>query len=163
VFENRVLRKMFGHKREEVPRHRIKLGIEELHDFVLNVIWVTKSRIMRWTGALGACGEEVKCLGSFGWGNLIEKDHLEDEVVNGRYKRKLILTKCDLSAWSVSGKWQVGGLVWTRQWTSKFLKIWGIFLTLCGTDRFSSRAAAYSCLVNQSVSQFVSWLVGSLV
>jgi len=32
MFENRVLRKMFGHKREEVPRHRIKLGIEEFHD-----------------------------------------------------------------------------------------------------------------------------------
>jgi len=58
-------------------------------------------------GARGTCGEEVKCVASFGWGNLIEKDHLEDEGVNGRYKRKLILTECDLNTWSVSGKWQV--------------------------------------------------------
>jgi hypothetical protein len=32
VLENRVLRKMFGHKRDEVPRHWIELHIEELHD-----------------------------------------------------------------------------------------------------------------------------------
>jgi len=32
VFENRVLRKIFKYKREELPRRRIKLGIEELHD-----------------------------------------------------------------------------------------------------------------------------------
>jgi hypothetical protein len=32
VFENRVLRKMFGRKRDEVARHCINLRIEEFHD-----------------------------------------------------------------------------------------------------------------------------------
>jgi hypothetical protein len=32
VFEFRVLRKMFGHERDEVPRHWIKLRVEEFHD-----------------------------------------------------------------------------------------------------------------------------------
>jgi len=32
VFENRVLRKMFGDKRDEVPLHWIKLHTEDLND-----------------------------------------------------------------------------------------------------------------------------------
>jgi len=32
VFENRLLRKVLRHKRDEVPRQWIKLRIEELHD-----------------------------------------------------------------------------------------------------------------------------------
>jgi hypothetical protein len=35
VFENRVLRKIFGPKRDEVTREWRKLHNEELHNFVL--------------------------------------------------------------------------------------------------------------------------------
>jgi predicted DNA-binding protein len=44
VFENRVLRGIFGPKRKEVTEEWIKLHIEELHDlyFSLNIVLVIK-------------------------------------------------------------------------------------------------------------------------
>jgi len=49
VFENRVLRKIFGPKRDEVTGEWRKLHIEELNDLYSspNIIWVIKSRTMR--------------------------------------------------------------------------------------------------------------------
>jgi hypothetical protein len=51
VFENRMLRRMFGHKGEEVVGGWIRLHNEEFHDFFTspNVIRVIKSRMVRWT------------------------------------------------------------------------------------------------------------------
>ena len=50
VFENRVLRRIFGSKRGEVTGEWIKLHNEDLNDlYVLpNILWVIKSRRMRW-------------------------------------------------------------------------------------------------------------------
>jgi hypothetical protein len=50
--ENRVLRRIFGPKRDEVKRERRKLQNEELNDLYssLNNCQVIKSRIMRWSG-----------------------------------------------------------------------------------------------------------------
>jgi len=52
VFENRVLRKMFRAKRDEVTRNWRILHIEELCDLYSapEIIWVIKSRRMRWVG-----------------------------------------------------------------------------------------------------------------
>jgi hypothetical protein len=52
VFENRVLRRIFGPKRDEVTGGWRKLHKEELHDLHSspNIIRITKSRRMRWTG-----------------------------------------------------------------------------------------------------------------
>ena len=49
VFENRVLRRTFGPKRDEVTREWIKLHNIELNDlyYLYNIVWVIKSRIMR--------------------------------------------------------------------------------------------------------------------
>jgi len=52
VFENRVLRKIFGLKRQEVTGQWRKLHNEELNNLYSspNIIWMTKSRRMRWAG-----------------------------------------------------------------------------------------------------------------
>jgi hypothetical protein len=52
VFENRVLRRIFGPKRNEVTDGWRKLHNEELHNqyFSSSVIRMTKSRRMRGTG-----------------------------------------------------------------------------------------------------------------
>jgi len=52
VFENRVLRRIFGPKSDEGTREWRKLHDEELNDRYCspNIIWVIKSRSMRWTG-----------------------------------------------------------------------------------------------------------------
>jgi hypothetical protein len=52
VFENRVLRKMFGLKRGEMTGGWKGLHDEELHNFysLAGIIIVLRSRIVRWTG-----------------------------------------------------------------------------------------------------------------
>jgi hypothetical protein len=52
VFENRVLRRIFGPKRDEVTGGWRKLHNEELHNLYSSpsIIRMTKSRRMRWPG-----------------------------------------------------------------------------------------------------------------
>ena len=59
MFENRVLRRIFGPKRYGVTGERRKLHNEELNDlyFSPNIVRVIKSRRMRWAGHV-ACMEE---------------------------------------------------------------------------------------------------------
>jgi transcription termination factor 2 len=60
VFENRVLRKIFGPKKDEVTGEWRKLHNEELR--VLNslpsIIRIIKSRRMRWAGHVARMGEK---------------------------------------------------------------------------------------------------------
>jgi hypothetical protein len=60
VFENRVLRRIFGPKRDEVMREWRKLHNEELHDLYSspNIIRITKWRRMRWAGHVARMGEK---------------------------------------------------------------------------------------------------------
>jgi len=59
VFENRVLRKIFGPKRDKVTREWRKVQNEELNDLysLPNSIRVIKSRRMRWAGHVTRMGE----------------------------------------------------------------------------------------------------------
>jgi hypothetical protein len=52
VFENKVLRRIFGPKRDEVTGGWRKLHNEELHDLYYSpsIIRTIKSRRMRWAG-----------------------------------------------------------------------------------------------------------------
>ena len=52
MFENRVLRRIFGPKRDEVTGEWRKLHNEELNDLYSspNIVRVIKSRRMRWAG-----------------------------------------------------------------------------------------------------------------
>ena len=62
VFENRVLRKVLGPKRDEVTGEWRKLHNEELNDlyvyFLPNIVRVVKSRRMRWAGHVACMGED---------------------------------------------------------------------------------------------------------
>ena len=60
VFENMVLRRIFGPRREEVTGGWRRLHNEELNDLYSspNIVRVIKSRIMRWAGHVARMGEE---------------------------------------------------------------------------------------------------------
>jgi hypothetical protein len=81
--ENRVLSRIFGPKREEVTREWRKLRKEELNDLYCspNIFRVIKSRRIKWVGNVARMGE-VRT--GFCWGNMKERDNLEDPGVDGR-------------------------------------------------------------------------------
>ena len=58
AFQNKVLRRIFGPKRDEVIREWRKLYNEELNDlyFSPNIVRVVKSRRMRWAGHVALMG-----------------------------------------------------------------------------------------------------------
>jgi hypothetical protein len=60
VFENRVLRRVFGPKRDEVTGEWRKLHNEKLNDLysLPNIVRVVQSRRMRWTGHVARMGED---------------------------------------------------------------------------------------------------------
>jgi hypothetical protein len=68
VFENRVLRRIFGPKRDEVMGEWRRLHNEELDDLYSspNIIRVIKSRRMRWTGHVARMCEGGRCIQDFG-------------------------------------------------------------------------------------------------
>jgi hypothetical protein len=59
VFENRVLRRIFGQKKDEVTGGWRKLHNEELHGLYCSpsIIRVIKARRMRWAGHVARMGE----------------------------------------------------------------------------------------------------------
>jgi len=60
VFENMVLRRIFGTKRDEVTGEWRRLHKEELNDLYSspNIVRVIKSRRMGWSGHVAHMGEE---------------------------------------------------------------------------------------------------------
>jgi hypothetical protein len=58
LFENRVLRRIFGPKRDEVTGEGRKLHNEELNDQYSShrIDWVIKLRLMRWAGHVAHTG-----------------------------------------------------------------------------------------------------------
>jgi hypothetical protein len=94
VFENRVLRRVFGPKRDEVTGEGRKLHNEELNDLysIPNIVRVVKSRIMRWAGHGARRGRGEVCTG-FWWGSLRERNHWGDPDVDGRIILRWVLRK----------------------------------------------------------------------
>ena len=85
VFENRMLRGIFGPKRDEVTGEWRKLHNEEVNDlyYLPNIVQMIKSRRMRLAGHVALCWRGELYTG-FWWGNLREGDHLEDPDIGGR-------------------------------------------------------------------------------
>jgi hypothetical protein len=62
VFENRVLRRIFGPKRDEVMGEWRKLHSAELHNLYSSpdIVRQIKSRGMWWAGHVARMGEDIK-------------------------------------------------------------------------------------------------------
>ena len=59
MFENKVLRRIFGSRRDEVTGEWRRLNKEELNDlYSPNIVRVIKSRRMSWAGHVARMGEE---------------------------------------------------------------------------------------------------------
>jgi hypothetical protein len=76
VFENRVLRRVFGAKRDEVTGEWRKLHNEELRDLYssTSIIRITKSRRMRWAGHVARMWRRGRRI-DYWWESQRERDH----------------------------------------------------------------------------------------
>ena len=70
MFENRVLRRTFGPKRDEVTGEWRKLRNEELSDLYSppNIVLVIKTRRMIWVGHVARMEGGERCIQGFGGG-----------------------------------------------------------------------------------------------
>ena len=109
LFENRVLRGIFGPKRDEVTGEWRKLHNEELNDLYCspNVVRVIKWRRMRWAGHVAFMGRGETYIGIW-WGNLRERDRLGDPGVDGRIILRWIFRKWDVVVWNGSRWLSIG-------------------------------------------------------
>ena len=66
VFENMVLRRIFGPRRDAVTGEWRRLHNEKLNDLYSssNIVRVIKCRRMRWIGHVARMGVERGCIGS---------------------------------------------------------------------------------------------------
>jgi hypothetical protein len=82
VFENRVLRRISGPRRDEVTREWRKLHNEELHDLYSSpsIIRIMKSRRMKLAGHGGRRGTRIGCW----WESQRKEGHWEDQDVGER-------------------------------------------------------------------------------
>jgi hypothetical protein len=85
VFENGVLKRVFGPKRGEVTGEWRMLYNEELNvlNSLPNIVRLVKSRRMRWAGHVARMGEE-KGVHRCWWGSRRERGHWGDPDVDGR-------------------------------------------------------------------------------
>ena len=67
MFENMVLRRIFGARRDEVTGEWRRLHNEKLNDFYPspNIVRVIKPKRMRWVGHVALMSEERGCIGSW--------------------------------------------------------------------------------------------------
>jgi len=104
VFKNRVLRRIFGPKKDEATGESRKLHNEELNDLYcsLNIVRVIKSRRMRWAGHVSRMGEGRDVYRVL-VGKLRERDYWGDPGADGRIILGWIFRKWDVgvgTGWS---------------------------------------------------------------
>ena len=128
VYENRVLRGIFGSKRDEVTGEWRKLHNEELTDLYCspNIVRVIKTRRMRWTGYVAPMGErrgvfKVSVGKSEGKRPLRRPRRRWEDNIN----MDLQEVWCGGMDWSWLRIGTGGGHLWMR-WTFVFHTMWGI-------------------------------------
>jgi hypothetical protein len=109
VFENRVLRRTFGPKKDEVTGEWSKLRNEELHDLYSspNTVWVIKLRRMRWAGHVARMRERRGVYRVFmgkreGRRSLIRPRHRWEDNI------RWISSKWNVGAWTGSSWLRIG-------------------------------------------------------
>jgi hypothetical protein len=107
VFENRVLRRIFGPRRDEVMGEWRKLHNGELHNLYLSpdIIRQIKSRRMRWAGHVARVGEGRNVYRVL-VGKPEGKSLLEDQGIDGRMVLKWTLGRLAGKGWN--------GITWLR-------------------------------------------------
>jgi hypothetical protein len=112
VFENRVLRRIFGPKTDEVMGEWRKLHNEELRDLysLPNIIRIIKSRRLRWAGHVAGIGEKRN---AYRWESQREGDDWGDQDAGGWIMVGWILERWD--------GMMLTGLVWLKIGTGEEL------------------------------------------
>jgi hypothetical protein len=107
VFENKVLRRIFGPKRDEVTGEWRQLHNEELHDLYSSpsIIRIIKTRRMRWAGHVARMGEKRNAC------RLLVGKSERKRPLGRRRRRWVIIVGWILERWD-GGMWT--GLVWLR-------------------------------------------------
>ena len=107
VFENMVLRRIFGPRRDEVTGAWRRLHNKELNDLYSppNIVRVIKSRRMRWAGHVARMGEERGVYRVL-VGKRRERDHWGDLSIDGWIILGWISRRWDVGMWT--------GLGWPR-------------------------------------------------
>jgi hypothetical protein len=109
VFEDRVLRRIFGPKRDEITREWGKLHNEELHNiyFSANIIRVIKSRRTRWARNVARMGKRRSAYRVL-VGKPGKRDRLEDPCIDGRIILRWIFRKRYIGTWTGSSWLRIG-------------------------------------------------------
>jgi hypothetical protein len=96
VFENRVLRRIFGPKRDEVTGEWRRIHNKELYAlyFSPDTVEVIKSKRLRWAGHVARMGERRGAYRAL-VGKPEGSNHLEDPGVDGRIILKRIFERLD--------------------------------------------------------------------
>ena len=82
-----------------------------------NIIRVIKSRRLRAAGNVARVGERTSCVYGFWWGNLKERNHLEDPGLCGRIILRCVFRKWNVGVWNGSRWLRIGtggGHLWMR-------------------------------------------------
>jgi len=101
VFENMVLRRIFGPRRDEITGEWRRVHNEEINGLYSspNIVRVIISRRMRWAGHLARMGEERGRIGSW-LGNRRERDRWGDLGVDGWIILGLISRRLVVGMWT---------------------------------------------------------------
>ena len=110
MYENTVLRRMFGPRSDEVTGEWKRLHNEELNDLYSspNTLRTIKSRRMRWAGHVACIGEERGGRIGFWWGNRRKRGHWGDLGVDGWIILGWISRRWDVCIWTGLGWPRVG-------------------------------------------------------